>query len=153
MNESEMVDAVLSGDYFVGGESNDFVGGEPPKVVRRQTPGIVLRLVAPISSAATIAQNASSEAQVTVQRDMRVDRFAVAASLTANFLINNITGAMMPLFVATGTLHADLLSSAAFGVSLTGWTIGKGTTISCNVTQLGATAIKFYAGIFGPCEF
>jgi hypothetical protein len=152
MNEAELVDAVLSGDYFVGGESNDYVGADAPRKVK-SGPGMVLRLVCPISSAATIAQNGTADCAVTVQRDMRVDRFAVAASLSANFLINNLQGAMMPLFVSSGALHADLLSSAAFGVSLTGWTIGKGTTITCNVTQLGATAIKFYAGIFGPTEF
>lgn len=155
-NEKELLDEILGADYFVGGESNDYVGadGPPQGGMRRvRTPPVLLRLVLPIASAATIAQNASSDASNTPQMDMRVDRFAIAASITANFLVNSITVAQKPLFIANGTLHADLLSSAAFGVSMCGWTIKAGTQIVANVTQLGATAIRFYAGIFGPTEF
>lgn len=155
-NEQELVDQILGADYFVGDDNNDYIGADGPQgggMKRVRTPPVVLRLVLPIASAATIAQNASSDASNTPQMDMRVDRFAIAASITANFLVNSITVAQKPLFIANGTLHADLLSSAAFGVSMQGWTIKAGTQIVANVTQLGATAIKFYAGIFGPTEF
>ena len=156
-NEQDLVDQILGADYFVGNDDSDasgFVGADTPRQMRRvKTPGVLLRLVLPIVSAGTIAQNATSDAFNTPQMDMRVDRFAIAASITANFLVNSISVAQKPLFIANGTLHADLLSSAAFGVSMQGWTIKAGTQIVANVTQLGATAIKFYAGIFGPTEF
>lgn len=145
------VDAILSGEAFVGG-NNDYVGSEGgPQLV--QTPGTTVRLVLPVASAATIAQNASADVVATPQRTTRVDRFAIAASTTANFLVNTITAAQLPMFIASGTLHADLLSSAAFGVSMCGWTVKGGTSINLNVTQLGATAAKFYAAVFGPTEF
>lgn len=152
----QLLDAALSGDAFVGDDEGEevgydpFLGAETPqgiKVVKQK--GLMLRLVLPVSSASIVA-GATGSASNKPQFKMRVDRIAIAASITAAFTIQAITVGQRPIFIATGTLHSDLLSSVAYGVSLAGWTCEAALDITFNVTNISAAAAVFYAGIFGP---
>ena len=153
----ELLNAALSGDAFVGEDDDDeevgydpFMGAETPKGIKTvKQKGLMLRLVLPVSSALIPAATPGS-ASNKPQFKMRVDRIAIAASITAAFTIQAITVGQRPIFIATGILHADLLSSAAYGVSLAGWTCEAALDITFNVTNISAGAATFYAGIFGP---
>lgn len=155
----QLLDAALNGDAFVGDDVGDdeflgadmFLGAETPQGVKvKKTTPLLLRLVIPFSSTAAIAAGATGTATNKPQFKMRVDRIAVAASIAASFVITGISVGQRPIFVAGGNLHCDLLSSAAFGVSLAGWTCDAALDITFNVTNISAAAATFYAGIFGP---
>lgn len=154
----QLLSAALDGDAFVGDDGGDeeevgydpFMGAETPNVKTVKQKGLMLRLVLPVSSTAAIAAGAAGTASNKPQFKMRVDRIAIAASITAAFTISAITVGQRPIFIATGTLHADLLSSAAYGVSLAGWTCEAALDITFAVNNISAAAATFYAGIFGP---
>lgn len=158
MNAEQLLNIALSGDAFVGDDNDDddgelgyepFLGAETPQVKTVKQKGLMLRLVLPVSSP-PIAAGASGSASNKPQFKMRVDRIAIAASTTAAFTVQAITVGQRPIFIATGVLHADLLSSVAYGVSLAGWTCEAALDITFNVTNISAAAAVFYAGIFGP---
>jgi hypothetical protein len=159
----QLLDAALNGDAFVGDDDDDdflsgddvgydpFLGAETPKGIKTvKQKGLMLRLVIPFSSPAAIAAGAVGTATNKPQFKMRVDRIAVAASISAAFVVNSITVGQRPIFVSQGNLHSDLLSSAAYGVSLAGWTCEAALDITFGVTNISAAPATFYAGIFGP---
>jgi hypothetical protein len=153
----QLLDAALNGDAFVGDDDDEeigydpFLGAETPQGIKtKKQPGLMLRLVIPFSSPAAIAAGAVGSATNKPQFKMRVDRIAIAASISAAFVVQSITVGQRPIFVSTGLLHADLLSSAAYGVSLAGWTCDAALDITFGVQNISAAAATFYAGIFGP---
>lgn len=155
-------DEIVGGDTMVGYDYTDMFGGDDPGVaevaaaraaggvvIRKKSPQTLREQTLPFAQAYTAAQTANTT--LSPQRMFRPERLTFASLTAQYFLLNSLTIAQEPQFVADGQALCQLFSEVAVGMRLKGKTANLGAQIVLGLTNLDAVnAHTVYGQFVGP---
>jgi hypothetical protein len=117
--------------------------------VREVTPTKSRQYPLGLNSAAAIAAGASLTISSQPQETFRPERYAVASSIAASFVVNDIKIGKNSQFLTFDVVPAEVFSNLAVGVDMKLDTANLGNLISVTVTNISAAASFFYSSLIG----
>jgi len=138
---------IVGADELLG--ADDMVGAHVKGRLVRHNAERERQLVIGFDSVAALAINTPTNVLAQPQLLFRPERIVVPQAIAPAFVINDVRVGKDSQFLVGTLVPAECFSSTAFGVRMKMDTAQINSTISVNVTNIGAAALRFFAAMFG----
>ena len=138
---------IVGADELMG--SDDMVGASGRKRLVRSNPEHERELVIGFDSVAALAINTPTNVNAQPQLIFRPERIVVPQAIAPAFVLNDVKIGVASQFVVGALVPAECFSSNAFGVRMKMDTAQVNSTITINVTNIGAAALRYFCAMFG----
>lgn len=118
-------------------------------LVRESLPTKSRQYVLGMDSVVTVAAGATINITAQPQVVFRPERLVISSAIATSFLLNDFKVGKNSQFASSGAVPADAFAPTAFGVMLKCDTAQISNTLTMNVTNISAGALRFLASVFG----